>query len=74
MTLLQKMDAALCALCAAAAMWCWRVADLGAAGMWGASAAFCAASSLFGWANKLVLRLRPLMARLALMRGLGGGR
>jgi len=74
MTLLQKMDAALCVLCAAAAMWCWRVDDLGTAGMWGASAAFCAASSLFGWADKLVLELRPLMVRLALMRSLGGRR
>ncbi|MDD5708868.1 MAG: hypothetical protein PHR35_23375 [Kiritimatiellae bacterium] len=74
MTLLQKMDAALCALCAAAAMWFWRVADPGMAGMWGASAAFCAASCLFGWADKLVLELRPLMVRLSLMRGLGGRR
>ena len=74
MTLLQKLDAFLCVLCAAAAMWFWRVVDPGMAGMWGASAAFCAASSLFGWADKLVLRLRPLMVRLALMRGLGEGR
>ena len=74
MTLLQKMDAALCALCAAAAMWFWRVADPDMAWIWGTSAAFCAASSLFGWADKLVLRLRPLVARLALMRSLGGRR
>ena len=74
MTLLQKMDAALCVLCAAAAMWCWRVDDLGTAGMWGASAVFCAASSLFGWADRLVLRLRPLMVRLTLMSSLGGRR
>ena len=74
MTLLQKMDAALCALCAAAAMWLWHGADPGMSAMWGASAAFCAASSRFGWADKLVQKLRPLMVRLALMRGLGGGR
>ena len=74
MTLLQKMDAALCALCAAAATWCWRVADPGMAGMWGASAALCAASSLFGWADRLMLKLRPLLVRLALMRGLGARR
>ena len=74
MTLLQKMDAALCALCATAAMCFWRSADPGMAGMWGASAAFCAASGLFGWADRLVLKLRPLMVRLALMRGLGGRR
>jgi hypothetical protein len=74
MTLLQKMDTALCVACAAAVMWYWRAADAGMAGMWGASAAFCAASSLFGWADTLVLRLRPLMVRLALMRGLGGRR
>ena len=74
MTRLQKMDAALCVLCAAAAMCFWRAADPGVAGMWGASAAFCAASSQFGWADKLVLELRPLMVRLALMRGLGGRR
>ena len=74
MTLLQKLDAVLCVLCAAAAMWCWRVADPGMAVMWGASAAFCAASSQFGWADRLVLKIRPLMVRLALMRGLGGGR
>jgi hypothetical protein len=74
MTLLQKMDAALCALCAAAAMYFWRGADPAMAATWGVSAAFCAASSQFGWADKLVLKLRPLMVRLALMRGLGGRR
>lgn len=68
---MQKMDAALCALCAVAAMCFWRAADPGMAGMWGVSATFCAASSLFGWADKLVLRFRPLMVRLAFMCGLG---
>lgn len=74
MTPLQKMDAALTVLCAVAAVWFWRAADPGMAGVWGDSAAFCAASSFFGWADKLVLRLRPLMVRLALMRSLGGRR
>lgn len=74
MTLLQRMDAALTVLCAAVAVWCWCAADPGMAVTWGASAVFCAASAAFGWADKLVLMLRPIVVRLALTRSLGGRR
>lgn len=72
MTLLQKMDAALVLICAVATVIDWQSTELVMTIIWAASAVFCAMSCYFSWADKLMLIFKPALARLAIMRSLGG--